>query len=208
MEISLSKLLFVMGIMGVMGLAWTYGTYKKKGTKGLVVPLTVALLIPTMAVAISTVVKLNPSYELGAYPNEEKYYLGIEVTEDGKFTYINPSDFSTTTVDINIDDALIAGRINTIGLNNRYKKYSMLGPVKITWDEYEDMVMLSKFTAIQLGLMEATGAEDEQEFVIATGEAAEEFLESKARELEEADAATESTEEIAESTEEETNKTK
>lgn len=208
MEISLSKLLFVMGIMGVMGLAWTYGTYKKKGTKGLVVPLTVTLLIPTMAVAISTVVKLNPSYELGAYPNEEKYYLGIEVTEDGKFTYINPSDFSTTTVDINIDDALIAGRINTIGFNNRYKKYSMLGPVKITWDEYEDMVMLSKFTAIQLGLMEATGAEDEQEFVIATGEAAEEFLESKARELEEADAATESTEEIAESTEEETNKTK
>ena len=188
MEISLNALIEVFGlVIAVISAVMAHKCLRSKVKKSSLVAFALVIVAITFgAFGGVTYLNTNPSYDLGAYPDEEKYYLGIEVTEDGKFTYINPNDFSTTTVDIDLDKALIAGRINTIGLNNRYKKYKMVGPLKITWDSYEDMVMLSKFTAIQLGLMEATGAEDEQEFVIATGEAAEEFLESKAQEMEEA----------------------
>lgn len=147
------------------------------GVKGLIPHLALVAVLTVVIAGFNTWLQINPSYELGAYPNEEHYYLGIEVTPEGQFTYLN-TDFTTSTAQIDINDALIAGRINTIGFNNRYKKYKMLGPVKVTWDSYEDMVMISKFTAIQLGLMEATGAEDEKEFVIATdSDAAQELME-------------------------------
>lgn len=158
------------------------GVKKKKVKNYGLVALLVFAVLGVSGVFLLNTVKRYGSYELGAYPDEEIYYLGIAVEEDGTFEYMR-KDFSTEKIHIDFDDALIAGRINTIGFNNRYKKYVNLGGYKIC-DSYEDMVMLSKFTAIQLGLIEAQGGEDEKEFKIATGSDAEDMIKEQNEQLE------------------------
>lgn len=123
--------------------------------------------------------KKYASYELGAYPEQEHYKLAVSVEQDGKVQYIDPSDFTLKETTIDLSKAQIGGRITALGYNNKYKKYLDLGFCKLTWDSLEDVIMLSKYDAIQLGYIKATGAEDEKKFNIATSsEALEELQKS------------------------------
>lgn len=106
------------------------------------------------------------SYDLDAHADQNHYFIGLEVTEDS-FEYLKPN-FTTEVATYNLDDALVASNVDMIGFNNDYKKYLDLGGLRLTWETTEDVVILSKFRAIQFGLIEATGAEDEKEFKIAT----------------------------------------
>ena len=116
MEINIKIISVLIGVCCGLFIAYD----KKFGLKRIIITFIADIILVSGFVAYLI---SNPSYELGAYPNEEHYYLGIEVTPEGDFTYLN-KDFTTETVKIDLDKALIAGRINTIGFNNRYKKYS------------------------------------------------------------------------------------
>lgn len=106
------------------------------------------------------------NYDLDAHADQNHYFIGLEVTEDS-FKYLKP-DFTTEVASYNLDDALVASNVDMIGFDNQYKKYIDLGSLRVTWETTEDVVILSKFRAIKFGLIEATGAEDEKEFKIAT----------------------------------------
>lgn len=106
------------------------------------------------------------NYDLDAHADQNHYFIGLEVTEDS-FEYLKP-DFTTEVASYNLDDALVASNVDMIGFDNQYKKYIDLGSLRVTWETTEDVVILSKFRAIKFGLIEATGAEDEKEFKIAT----------------------------------------
>mgnify|MGYP000841492676 FL=1 len=106
------------------------------------------------------------NYDLDAHADQNHYFIGLEVTED-TFEYLKP-DFTSEVASYNLDDALVASNVDMIGFDNQYKKYIDFGGLRVTWETTEDVVILSKFRAIKFGLIEATGAEDEKEFKIAT----------------------------------------
>jgi hypothetical protein len=142
---------------------------KKKTTLGVLAIIPLGLVV-TVLIGLNVLCEKYASYEFGAYPDEEHYYLGLSIDEDGNMQYIVPPDFSIGETVVDVKHPIIAGRMDTVGFNNHYKKYLGLGNVEIWWDTYEDMFIMSKYTAIQFGLLEPTGAEDEKEFKIATSE--------------------------------------
>ena len=176
MEIQLKVVVAIVVVALVLGVSCLGLGLKKK--KHLMILLGALLAGVTVGVGGLAGVLYNSStsYEVGAYPDEEKHYLVTEVKEDGTVSYIDPSDFTVKEAHVDLKKALISGRIPTIGLNNRYKKYFQVGNVKVWWDSYEDTMILSKYDAIQLGFIEATGAADEEQFKIATSSDAVEQL--------------------------------
>lgn len=149
--------------------------YKIKALISLVISV-VAFMLAGMIVYFA---ENFASYEFGAYPDEERYYLALNLDEEGNIEYIIPEDFSLEKTKVDINSAIIAGKIDTLGFNNHYKKYVDFGGIKVVWDTYEDIFIMSKYNAIRFGLMEATGAADEEKFDIATTPEEAEELQNK-----------------------------
>lgn len=179
MEIKLQVVYAIVAVAVAIGALCSGVGFKKK--KKLMTILGCACMICSAFIGgLSVYMQKNAaSYEVGAYPDEEKHYLVTDIQKDGTVSYIDANDFTVKTAKVDLTKALISGRIPTIGLNNRYKKYFQVGNYKIWWDSYEDTMILSKYDAIQLGFIKATGAEDEKQFKIATSSEAIEELQKE-----------------------------
>lgn len=161
-------------IILIVALGW-FGLIWKTKEKLLVIPLILTIYCYTLMLILTNA---NAKYEMGYYPDEEHYKLGLDIDKEGNFKYIG-DNFTVKETKVDLSKAIISGRIDTIGFHNRYKKYVKVGGLKVYWDTYEDVFILSKYSAIQLGMWEATGAPDEEQFKIATGADADKLLEEQ-----------------------------
>ena len=179
MEIKLQVVYAIVAVALLLGLTCLGTGFKKKKKYMLLLGYVCALCCMCVGGLTFYMKNNGASYEVGAYPDEEKHSLVTDIKPDGTVSYIDATDFTIKETHVDLSKALISGRIPTVGINNRYKKYFQVGNVKVWWDSYEDTMILSKYDAIQLGFIEATGAEDEQQFQIATSSDAIEELQKE-----------------------------
>lgn len=63
-----------------------------------------------------------------------------------------------------LKDSIIGTTVCTVGFDGVYDCYLDVGPIRIEDKVQRDLLVLNKYWAIQLGLMEPTGSDDEKPF--------------------------------------------
>lgn len=169
------NILYVYGLIVALALIIEFVLFKKK--KNTISKILVILIFGVLGLGLFTLTVFSSKYNIDKYKDENHYYLGADVDKDGNFKYLDSKTFTFKTTKVDLSKAVIAKNISQIGFNNKYQKYIELGNIRLTWDVKQDTVILSKFHAIQLGLYEAKGDPDEQEFKIATSSEVLEQLE-------------------------------
>lgn len=87
----------------------------------------------------------------------------IDDTDKVKVIYLDKS-FNIHEVEVDLSDSIIGTTVCSIGLDGEYTKYLDIGSLRIEKEQTRNLLVLNKYWAIQLGLMEATGSEDEKPF--------------------------------------------
>lgn len=87
----------------------------------------------------------------------------INDTDKVKVIYLDKS-FNIHEVEVDLSDSIIGTTVCSIGLDGKYNKYLDLGALRIEKEQTRNLLVLNKYWAIQLGLIEATGSDDEKPF--------------------------------------------
>lgn len=87
----------------------------------------------------------------------------IDDTDKVKVIYLDKS-FNIHEVEVDLSDSIIGTTVCSIGLDGKYNKYLDLGALRVEKEQTRNLLVLNKYWAIQLGLMEATGNDDEKPF--------------------------------------------
>lgn len=135
-------------------------------------------LIAAMPVA-GTYLSGGGTYKFGVHPDKEQFYLVVSVDKDGTVEYLNPDTFEIEKTSFDLSKAQIGKNIPLIGIDNTLRKAIQLPGIEVYWDTVESNLILSKYDAIQLGMLEPTGADDEKQFKIATSSEAIEELQNE-----------------------------
>lgn len=87
----------------------------------------------------------------------------IEDTDNVKVMYLD-NQFNIHETEVSLRDSIIGTTVCTLGLDGEYDTYLDIGPIRIERKQRRDLLVLSKYWAIQLGLIEAEGNPDEVPF--------------------------------------------
>lgn len=162
--------LIVLVVASVVILLLIYATYVAKGIH---IVNIIGVLILVLFIGIILVLRLPESYryrdfDLNTESNKFNLVYDAEYTNKEqtmiKVTYLDKT-FESHVAEVRADEAIVGTTASMVNLGGTYQQYlDVLGLVTVEREQKRNLLILNKNLAIRLGMIEATGSDDEKPF--------------------------------------------